>query len=75
MLKNEAKPYLELYWRFCSPNSLKHLLSHGIYDLTLNKGWVSVGIDHDTAEFAVESIRHWWYEMGHNTFRLRIKQY
>jgi len=31
---------------------------------SLNKGWVSVGIEHDTAEFAVESIRHWWYEMG-----------
>lgn len=36
----------------------------GVYDLTLNQGWVNVGIDHDTAEFAVESIRHWWYSMG-----------
>lgn len=32
---------------------------YGIYDLTANAGWVSVGIDHDTAEFAVESIRRW----------------
>jgi Rhodopirellula transposase DDE domain len=39
-------------------------IPYGIYDLTLNQGWVSVGIDHDTAEFAVESIRHWWYSMG-----------
>ncbi len=39
-------------------------IPYGIYDLTLNKGWVNVGIDHDTAEFAVESIRHWWYSMG-----------
>lgn len=39
-------------------------IPYGIYDLTLNQGWVSVGIDHDTAEFAVESIRHWWLKMG-----------
>ncbi len=39
-------------------------IPYGIYDLSLNQGWVSVGIDHDTAEFAVESIRHWWYKMG-----------
>lgn len=37
---------------------------YGVYDLTANTGWVSVGIDHDTAEFAVESIRRWWCEMG-----------
>ena len=30
----------------------------------MNQGWVNVGIDHDTAQFAVESIRRWWYEMG-----------
>lgn len=37
---------------------------YGIYDLTQNSGWVNVGTDHDTAEFAVESIRRWWYQMG-----------
>jgi len=37
---------------------------YGVYDVTANQGWVSVGIDHDTAEFAVESIRRWWREMG-----------
>lgn len=37
---------------------------YGVYDLTQNAGWVSVGIDHDTATFAVESIRRWWYLMG-----------
>lgn len=37
---------------------------YGIYDLRHNEGWVSVGIDHDTVEFAVESIRRWWREMG-----------
>ena len=38
---------------------------YGVYDVAANQGWVSVGIDHDTAEFAVESIRRWWREMGH----------
>ena len=37
---------------------------YGIYDLTRNEGWVSVGISRDTAQFAVESIRRWWNEMG-----------
>ena len=37
---------------------------NGVYDLGRNQGWVSVGIDHDTAEFAVDSIRHWWKRMG-----------
>lgn len=37
---------------------------YGIYDLTRNEGWVSVGISRDTAQFAVESIRRWWKEMG-----------
>jgi hypothetical protein len=37
---------------------------YGVYDLTANEGWVSVGIDHDTAEFAVQTIRRWWFEMG-----------
>ncbi len=39
-------------------------IPYGIYDLAQNQCRVSVGIDHDTAEFAVESIRHWWVEMG-----------
>jgi DDE family transposase len=37
---------------------------YGVYDLAANAGWVSVGTDHDTAEFAVETIRRWWQEMG-----------
>lgn len=37
---------------------------YGVYDQTANKGWVSVGTDHDTAEFAVESIKRWWQKMG-----------
>ena len=37
---------------------------YGVYDPTANEGWVNVGITHDTAEFAVESIRRWWSRMG-----------
>jgi len=37
---------------------------YGVYDLAHNAGWVNVGIDHDTAAFAVESIRRWWNEVG-----------
>lgn len=39
-------------------------IPYGVYDLACNEGWVSVGIDHDTAEFACSSIRRWWQEMG-----------
>jgi hypothetical protein len=37
---------------------------YGVYDQTANVGWVSVGVDHDTAEFAGESIQRWWSKMG-----------
>lgn len=37
---------------------------YGVYDVALNAGWVSVGIDHDTASFAVETIRRWWQAVG-----------
>jgi transposase len=37
---------------------------YGVYDMAANAGWVSIGIDHDTAAFAVESIRRWWHEVG-----------
>lgn len=40
----------------------------GVYDPALNEGWVSVGVDHDTAEFAVASIRCWWREMGQASY-------
>jgi transposase len=41
---------------------------YGVFDQTANQGWVSVGIDHDTAEFAVESIQCWWREMGQSRY-------
>jgi len=41
---------------------------YGVYDLSRNEGWVNVGIDHDTASFAVESIRRWWKRMGRKRY-------
>jgi hypothetical protein len=41
---------------------------YGIFEIGRNSGWVSVGVDHDTAEFAVESIRRWWRSMGLQTY-------
>lgn len=42
---------------------------YGIYDITNNLGWVNVGIDKDTSEFAVQSIRNWWYKMGKELYK------
>ncbi len=41
---------------------------YGIFDEAQNNGWVSVGIDHDTAEFSVKSIKQWWYKMGKESY-------
>jgi len=41
---------------------------YGVYDMARNEGWVSVGITHDTAEFAGESIRRWWWRMGQRVY-------
>lgn len=49
--------------------SLGKVNPYGIYDLNRNEGWVNVGIDHDTAEFAVESIRQWWKHLGRKTYK------
>ncbi len=43
-------------------------IPYGVYDLASNEGWVSVGINHDTAQFAAASIRRWWREMGCQRF-------
>ena len=43
-------------------------IPYGVYDLKENEGWVSVGINHDTAEFAVNAIRRWYKEMGRNIY-------
>ena len=41
---------------------------YGVYDLQRNHGWINVGIDNDTAEFAVESIRRWWKKIGKTVY-------
>jgi hypothetical protein len=43
-------------------------IPYGVYDLALNRGWVAVGIDHDTAAFAVNTIRRWWTELGSKVY-------
>jgi len=48
---------------------LGRAIPYGVYDLGQNTGWVSVGVDHDTSEFAVATIRRWWYSMGRPTYR------
>ena len=45
-------------------DSIGKAVSYGIYDITANTGWGNVGTDHDTAAFAVESIRRWWHTAG-----------
>ncbi len=43
-------------------------IPYGVYDIGRNEGWVSVGVTHDTAEFAVQTIRQWWYRMGREVY-------
>ena len=49
---------------FAGPG-VETVVPYGIYDVTANTGWVNVGVDHDTAAFAVASIRRWWHGRGH----------
>jgi hypothetical protein len=48
--------------------TLGKAIPYGVYDLGHNAGWVSVGIDHDTAAFAVNTIRRWWKHMGRKAY-------
>ncbi len=48
---------------------LGKVVPYGVYDIGKNKGWVSVGISGDTAEFAVNTIRTWWYKMGQEVYK------
>jgi transposase len=47
---------------------LGRVTPYGVYDVAQNEAWVSVGVDHDTAAFAVESIRRWWWSMGYSLY-------
>jgi transposase len=71
----QGEPEKVLVHDFVNPE-LGRAIPYGVYDLAENSGWVSVGIDHDTASFAVESIHRWWQSMGrplyHDRKRLLI---
>jgi Rhodopirellula transposase DDE domain len=68
--KNEGKEFckkgrpIEVETHDFPDKRLGKVIPYGIYDIGKNKGWVSVGVSSDTAEFAVNSIRTWWYKMG-----------
>lgn len=49
--------------------SIGKAVPYGVYDLDKNEGWVSVGVNYDTAQFAVSSIRNWWIEMGEKQYK------
>ena len=49
--------------------ALGKAVPYGVYDVAADTGWVRVGLDHDTAEFAVETLRRWWRNLGTAAFR------
>ena len=59
----KGKPEAVRVYDFIDP-ALGKVAPYGVYDISANQGWVSVGITRDTAEFAVATIRRWWSEMG-----------
>lgn len=48
--------------------ALGKVIPYGVYDVGRNEGWVSVGISHDTAQFAVAAIRRWWLQLGQRSY-------
>ena len=63
----EGQPLPVRTYDFVIPE-LGKINPYGVYDRTRNEGWVNVGVDHDTAEFAVASIRGWWQQMGREAY-------
>ena len=66
-LRPQGSPELVNVHDFIDPK-LGRAVPYGVYDITKNVGWVSVGTDHDTAAFAVNAIRHWWQAMGRKSY-------
>src|SRR3954453_11626129 len=62
-LRPKGQPEAVRVHDFARPD-LGKVAPYGVYDIAANAGWVNLGIDHDTAAFAVESIRHWWRDLG-----------
>ena len=63
----KASPEAVKVHDFIDPK-LGRAIPYGVYDIGDNKGWVSVGTDHDTASFAVHAIHRWWLTMGRNRY-------
>lgn len=63
----KGEPELVRMHDFKDPE-LGKAIPYGIYDLACDEGWVQVGIDHDTAQFAVASIRSWWQQLGRQRY-------
>jgi hypothetical protein len=63
----KATPEVVNVHDFVDPK-LGRAVPYGVYDMADNKGWVSVGADHDTASFAVQAIRRWWATMGQQRY-------
>ena len=63
----QGRPVAVKVHDFADPK-LGKAIPYGVYDLASNEGWVSVGIDHDTAQFATASVGRWWQEMGAGRF-------
>ena len=66
-LKGKPEPVRVHDFEIQQPDKGK-VAPYGVYDLGRNEGWVNVGVDHDTAAFAVESIRRWWRLMGRPSY-------
>ena len=66
-IKGEPEPVRVHDFKIRQPDKGK-VAPYGVYDLARNEGWVNVGVDHDTAAFAVESIRRWWRLMGQPSY-------
>jgi transposase len=65
--RRRGRPEEVLVHDFPDPKT-KKAIPYGVYDLTRNEGWVSVGIDHDTARFAAATIKRWWQKMGRKRY-------
>src|SRR4051795_5475685 len=62
-LRPKGQPEAVRVHDFARPD-LGKVVPYGVYDIAAKAGWINLGIDHDTAAFAVESIRHWWRDLG-----------
>ncbi len=63
----KGQPELVRVHDFKDPQ-LGKAIPYGVYDIAANQGWVNVGVDHDTAQFAVNSIRSWWQHLGRERY-------